>query len=335
MHITKKQIQKERRFMMPLDWPYSDKKLRIGIIGMTEGNGHPYSWSAIFNDYDKVKMLQCPFPGIPEYLNKQPKDTIGIKGTKITHIYCNDLKDSQAVAEASFIDNVVEEPEQMIGEVDAVIFATDVGSEHVERCRPFIEANIPMFIDKPMVDNLKDLKQFVEWREKGAHFISSSSMRYQKEMEIYYNNFHEFGKLMYICRPMCKKWETYGIHALENIYPLLGPGFISIQNTGDYNRNMVHIKHETGCDVHIPLTKTMFGAFQQSLLVGSLGSVSVENNDPYYSFKKQLVEFVQYLRTGFEPFPFEETIELMKLVIGGIISRDEHGRVVQLEELEV
>ena len=26
--------------------------IRLGIIGMTEGNGHPYSWSAIFNGYN-------------------------------------------------------------------------------------------------------------------------------------------------------------------------------------------------------------------------------------------------------------------------------------------
>lgn len=27
-------------------------EISLGIIGMTPGNGHPYSWSAIFNGYD-------------------------------------------------------------------------------------------------------------------------------------------------------------------------------------------------------------------------------------------------------------------------------------------
>ena len=26
--------------------------LKLGIIGISNGNGHPYSWSAIFNGYD-------------------------------------------------------------------------------------------------------------------------------------------------------------------------------------------------------------------------------------------------------------------------------------------
>ena len=37
--------------------------IRLGIIGMTEGNGHPYSWSAMFNKFDREAMpRECPFP---------------------------------------------------------------------------------------------------------------------------------------------------------------------------------------------------------------------------------------------------------------------------------
>lgn len=318
--------------MAPL-WPMGQKDIHIGILGLTEGNGHPYSWSAMFNGYDRERMDRCPFPGIPAYLNKQPADTLGIPGARITHIHCENRVDAEDVAAASLISHVVNRPEDMIGQVDAVICATDMGSEHVKRCRPFIEAGIPMLIDKPMVDNEADLQQFVHWQEGGANFISSSSMRYHKELEPYYQNHYELGKLMYICRPMCKKWETYGIHALENIYPLLGPGFLTIQNTGTSERNMMHLVHSSGCDLHIPLTEKMYGAFTYCLLVGSAESKAVSTTDSYYSFKKQLDLFVHYLRTGEEPFHFNETIELMKLVIGGIRSLEEGGRVVHLSEI--
>ena len=70
------------------------------------------------------------------------------------------------MARCSLIENVVNKPEDMIGQVDAVICATDIGSEHVDRCRPFIEADIPMFIDKPLVDNEKTFRLFVKWRKK-------------------------------------------------------------------------------------------------------------------------------------------------------------------------
>ena len=54
----------------------------------------------------------------------------------------------------------------------------------------------------------------------------------------------------------------------------------------------------------------------------------------FYAFKAQLQTFIDYLRTEEPPFPFEETVELMKIIIGGLISRDEGGRTVQLSEID-
>ena len=52
--------------------------LTLGVMGMSEGNGHPYSWSAIINgDYDEKAMADCSYPVIPAYL-KANRDTLGI-----------------------------------------------------------------------------------------------------------------------------------------------------------------------------------------------------------------------------------------------------------------
>ena len=319
-----------------MEFPLGNKDLRIGILGMTEGNGHPYSWSAMFNGYDPEEMAKCPFPVIPAYLNKQPKETLGIPGAKITCICCTgyaERDEAENIAKASLIPEVLDTPEEMIGKVDAVIVATDDGNEHVERCRPFVEAGIPMFIDKPLVNTEDDLKTFVKWRDEGAKFITSSCMRYCKEFEQYYKNRYELGELMYICSTMAKKYETYGIHALEAMYPLLGKGFVSVRNTGTYERTVVHIKHESGCNVNIIQGIGMVG--MGMVLLGSQGAINLSCKDSYYAFKKQLDLFVHWLRTGEEPFPFEQSVELMKLVIGGLRSREEGGREVFLDEIKV
>ena len=301
------------------------ENIRIGIIGMTEGNGHPYSWSAMFNKYDRETMTtQCPFPVIPEYLNNEDFDTIGIPGAKITAIYCNDRKDAEHVAKCSLIPEVVDVPEDMIGKVDAVIIATDIGSEHVERAGIFIEAGIPLFIDKPLCDNLQDLEFFKNAIANGAKITSSSSMRYCKELQPYCNgNFHEVGSPRLITFTMPKKWETYGIHALEAVFALTGPGFISIRNTGSDRRNIVHMKHKNGFDVIISNIYDCCGA--PLTIQGTSRTVQINIQDSYYAFRTQLVKFVEFLRTGVEPVPFAHTEELMKLVIGGIESRAENG----------
>ena len=69
------------------------------------------------------------------------------------------------------------------------------------------------------------------------------------------------------------------------------------------------------------------------MVLGDKGAVQLRSADSYYSFKRQMDVFVQWLRTGKDPFPFEETIELMKLVIGGLRSREEGGREVFLDEI--
>ena len=318
-----------------MSFPLGNKELRIGILGMTEGNGHPYSWSAMFNGYDRAEMETCGFPVIPRYLEKQPQHTFGIDGARITCVCCTGYagrEEAEHIARASLIPTVYDDPKQMIGKVDAVIVATDVGDEHIERCRPFAENGIPMFIDKPLVNREEDLRTFVRWRKNGARFISSSSMRYNKTFEPFYLNHYEFGEIRYILSTMTKKYETYGIHALEAMYPLLGRGFLSVRNTGTYENTVVHIKHRSGCNVNIIQGIGMMSSGM--LILGTESTCHLTSDDSYYAFKKQLDVFVRWLRTGEEPFPFEETVELMKLVIGGLRSRGEGGREVFLDEIK-
>jgi len=309
--------------------------IRLAMLGCTPGNGHPYSWSAMFNGYDREAMTrECPFAGIPVYLNKQPSEGLTIPGAKVTHIHCAGEGGFTAehVAKCSRIPHVVAHAEDVIGQVDAVIIATDIGSEHVARARPFVEAGLPVFIDKPLADNSADLATFRQWVADGRAVMSSSSMRYTKEFMPYRLSTRELGDLRYVSITTPKSWETYGIHALEGMYPIVGTGFLSVRNIGTKERNVVHLKHRRGIDVIVIANHDMYGGFGHLQLVGTTGHVNVSTADTFFSFKSQLEAFMSYLRTGVRPFPFEETVELIQLVIAGIRSREEGGREVFLTE---
>ncbi|MEI6036024.1 MAG: Gfo/Idh/MocA family oxidoreductase [Verrucomicrobiae bacterium] len=193
---------------------------------------------------------ECPFAGIPVYLNKEPADTLRIPGATVTHICCTGNGGFTAghVAKCAGISHVVENPTDVIGQVDAVIIATDIGGEHVERARPFVEAGLPVFIDKPLADNVPDLQIFSDWVAAGKPIMSSSAMRYAKEFLPYRLSTNELGELRFASITTPKSWEAYGIHALESIYSILGPGFVSVRNTGTAERNIVHLKHRRGAD---------------------------------------------------------------------------------------
>ena len=305
--------------------------IRLGIIGMTEGNGHPYSWSAMFNRYNVEAMTkECPFPAIPGYLNKENWETMGIPGAKMEMVYCDNRADAEHVSKLSLVPTIVDKPEDMIGKVDAVIIATDIGSQHVRRAKPFIEAGVPLFIDKPLCDNYEDLEWFKKAVADGAKLCSSSSMKYCKELQPYLRgNYHEIGQLRFMTLAMAKWWETYGIHALETVFALTGPGFTSIRNTGSERRNIVHLTHKDGFDVVIGNIYDVCG--DGITLCGNKGSLTIHTQDSYTAFRTQLVKFVEYLRTEQPPHPFSDTVELMKLVIGGIESRKNGGAEVLIK----
>jgi predicted dehydrogenase len=316
-------------------WPLGDKEIKLAVLGMVDGNGHPYSWSAIFNGYNREVMEHCPFAGIPAYLFKEPPENFGIHGAKVTHIHTQNRAQSEDIAQAACVPEILKKPEDAIGKVDAVIVATDIGHEHVERCRPFVEAGVPLFVDKPLVDTSEDLRVFKKWVDDGAVILSSSSARYTKEYLPYRLSTNDLGALRFACVAMAKTWERYGIHALEGVYPITGPGYVSVTNTGSKDRNIVHLEHACGADVVLAVTNDMYGGFGSMLLVGVAGNACVKASDTFYSFKAQLVSFVDYLRTGQRPFPFEETVELMRIIVAGIRSRKEGGRKILLTEIEV
>jgi predicted dehydrogenase len=221
----------------------------------------------------------------------------------------------------------------MIGEVDAVLIATDKGDEHVQRCRRFVEHGIPVFVDKPLADNEADLDTFYGWVAQGSRILSSSCMRYCREYASFRDSLASLGQLRYATITTCKTWERYGIHALEGIYPIVGPGFLSCRNTGTKERNMVHLKHKSGTDIVAVAIADMSGSFGVLTLCGTRSSAHAVMTDSFYAFREQLRGFVHYLRSGIRPFPFSETVELVRLLIAGCRSREEGGREVALAEI--
>jgi predicted dehydrogenase len=303
------------------------------MLGMIPGNGHPYSCSAIINGYDPDKMAECPYPGIPRYLGAQPLETVRVPGAQVTHIWTDDPTEAPQVAAAAKIPNVVARPEEVIGHVDAVIVATDDGNDHVRRVRPFIEAGLPAFIDKPLAINLSDLRQFVQWHDEGRKFLSTSGMRYAPEIGRFQEAIGSLGELRWITSVTSKAWERYGIHALEAVYPLLGPGFISARTDYRAGKSLVYLEHESGVLLTVAALTDALGSFGAVHFYGTASHMPVTLQDTYHAFRAQLMAFLAMVREGNSPVPFAQTLELMAILIAGVRSREQDGRSVQVREV--
>jgi predicted dehydrogenase len=306
-------------------------EIRLGMVGMVEGNGHPYSWSAIVNGYDPELMAACPFPVIPAYLERAPREDVGIRGARVTHIWTDGPEDGPRIARTCCIPSVAAQPRDMIGHVDGVLIATDLGGEHVQRARPFVEAGLPVFVDKPLADNAEDLEVFTGWVADGAPLLSSSCMRYAKEFLP--PHFSCAGEIRLVTSTTSKTWERYGMHALEAVYGIMGPGMVGARNCGSPGRDVVCFRHRSGAQLVAAAIEDMRGAFGRVAVHGTAGTACAVFTDTFTAFRAQLADFIEFVRTGIRPFPFAETVELARMLIAGIRSRDQGGREVLLEEI--
>jgi len=311
----------------------ADAPLRFAMLGMIAGNGHPYSWSAIVNGYDPAEMAKCPYPSIPRYLGAQPLEKVRVDGARITHVWTDNPQEAPLVAAASLIPNVVARPEDVIGQVDGVFLATDDGFNHVRRARPFIEAGLPVFVDKPLALSIEDLQTFITWEKNGARILSSSGMRYAPELDPWLADRSSLGDLRWISSVMAKAWDNYGIHALEPVFRLLGPGFVSARLESQPGLEIAHLVHRSGAQVNIPVIYDGAATFGTIHLCGLAGQVTLRLTDTYPAFRRQMVAFVDFVRSGVKPYPFSETVELMAVLIAGLRSRAEGSRRVEISEI--
>jgi len=306
------------------------KVYNLGVIGLSPGNGHPYSWAAIFNGFNKEEMAKCPFPVIPEYLGKQDPATMRIEEGKVTHIWTQDPDVSKQVVRASLIENVVEKAEDLIGEVDAVLLARDDGENHLKMARPFIEAEVPILIDKPLTDQAADLKEFARYYREGKKILSCSSARYAKSITDLKER-NDLGRILTASGVTPKYWRTYGIHTIEAIYAVMGGGLESVQNVGRHNEEIVHLKYADGRHAVIQA----FAGIRRGNLTfyGENGTASPSDPDAFFQFKAMLRSFIRMLDTGAPSFDWRETVEMAKVVIAGRMSQEEGGRKVLLKEI--
>jgi hypothetical protein len=158
-------------------------------------------------------------------------------------------------------------------------------------------------------------------------------MRYMPEMKQLEERQEEIGELRWITSFTCKTWERYGIHAIEAVYPKLGLGFVSAQTISQRGSDVVHLTHRTGVQVTIAAIHDAYGSFGTVHIYGTKGQLALKLADTYTAFRAQLVSFIDFVKTKQSSVAFEETVELMVIIIAGIRSREQNGRAVLLEEI--
>jgi hypothetical protein len=293
--------------------------LRLGIIGMSEGNGHPYSWSAIFNGYDFEYMKNCPFPVIPDYLSKQTFPDDCIPDTVVSHIWTQSNEMSKDVARSSKIDNIVKNAADMIGQVDAVLLARDDSENHYTMAKPFIEAGVPIYIDKPLCTTVKESERIYALEKYDGQIFTGSAMAYSNEINMSDEDWNDLGELQNVDAVTPKKWETYSIHIIEPVLKF----FDYTANIINYSVNNFNNSRTLVLNWEHGITTCFKNLHKSScpikiVLYGSKSVHEINFTDTFSAFKNTLNEFVQIVQKKKKNESKEITLRSIEIIEKGL-----------------
>jgi len=299
--------------------------LKLGIIGLaTKTNGHPFSYSSIINGYDSEKFPKDEWRGIYNYLERRHFSEMNIPNVKITHLWTQDKHISSSLAKACFIEKIVGDYENMIGEVDAVIIARDDEENHYKMAKPFLDAGIYLFIDKPLTVDMNNLKYFSNYLKSGK-LMSCSGIRYCSELDDFRAK-NSWGKINFITGTVMQDWEHYGIHLLEGI---MGANAFKPLSVRAIRNNTLSVIITTDQEYNIVINTIGDSSFSFDLNYYCQDkNFSATITDNFTAFKRMLYSFIRLVQDGVEPYNARETIDLMKILIAAKLSIDNKEEII-------
>lgn len=307
------------------------KPLRLGVIGLNAGNGHPYSFSAIANGYDDAGFAASAWGGIHAYLRERDPADFGIAGVQVTHCWTQDRAESDDLARAARIPHVVDRPEEMLGQIDALLLLRDDVETHRPMAEPFLAAGLPVFIDKPLALTPEDLRYFRPFLESGQ-LMSTAGVRYSRELDAAAANIGTLGELTLVRGAVVSNFRQYGIHMLDGIFRVIPFAVEEVWAVPGARHESVVLRQTDGHPlVQIDALGATAKTFQFDFW-GRAGRLHAEHTDNFSAFRRELTHFVEQVRTGQPSIAPAHTLRLMQTMMAAERSRAEN-RPVRLEEI--
>ena len=228
--------------------------------------------------------------------------------------------------------------EELLKKVDVVLLESVDARPHLNQVRPVLAAKKRVFIDKPLAGSYADAREIVRLsRESGTPFFSASSLRFSTDLDALKRN-AKLGAILGAftygpapTEPHHPDLFWYGIHAVEALYTLMGPGVASVSRVRTDAADVVVGTWQDG------RTGTMRGGRAGKDEYGAVAfgqTATLATNPPLRDeYRDLLVPVVKFFQTGVAPVPPEETLEIMAFMEAADLSKARGGTPVALAEI--
>lgn len=272
--------------------------LRIGMIGLD--TSHCLAFTKLLNNADDPKHV----PGC-RVVMVYPKGSPDIESS-VSRVpgYTEEIRKMGV--------EVVDNLEEMVQQVDAILLETNDGRPHLEQVVPVLKAGKPCFIDKPIAGSLADcIAIFKLAQHYNAPVFSSSSLRFASGVQAIRNGSLGDVKGCDTYSP-CSLEAThpdlfwYGIHGCETLFTAMGPGVKTVtrSHTNDYDVvTGIWDDGRIGTFRGIRSGRSGYGGT-------AFGTKGIGPVGGYDGYAPLVVEIVKFFQTGQSPVDATETIDL-------------------------
>ncbi len=218
-------------------------KLKYGVIGISNGNGHPYSWSIACNGFSKNKINKIPFKRVRDYLPKYEINLCKIDAVEVTHVWTQNKKKSELIAKICNIKNISKNISELASSVDAILLLRDDIEYREKYLNKLIKSGKPILVDKFLHFDPKKVKKFLKNQKFDGQLFSESPLIHNKKIILNQQERNKIGKIKLINASVSGSWTQYAIHIIQPVLNLIkNKKVISINSIKTKNTTTVTLK---------------------------------------------------------------------------------------------
>ena len=314
----------------------ADAPIKVGVIGLD--NYQAVAFTELFHNpkapanltgLKVVAAFPAGSPDIEESVRELPKWSEAIKKMGV---------------------EVVKSPEDVLKRVDAVLVMSLDGRAHLDQLKAVLKAGKPVYVGRPLSASLADAVEIFRLAKESKTPIFSCSQHRFSPGFIGMRNHEEVGDVLGAdvyggCprEPHHPDLFWHGVHGVETLYTIMGPGCVSVARTSTDTADLVTGVWKDGrVGTYRGIRK---GALKYSATVFGTKGVStagvyghgvpvkgvVPTNDKYMGYEGVAVEIVKFFKTKTPPVTAEETTELFAFMEAAEESKRQNGAAVKLE----
>jgi predicted dehydrogenase len=299
---------------------WASRDLRAGIIGTD--TSHVPQFVATFDAHPewRIKVVAAYKGGSPDL----PISADRLEG------FARTIQEKNGV-------EIVDSIDALLARVDVVLLESVDGRPHLAQVTPVLKAKKPVFVDKPLASGVDDVRAIVKLAaETGTPLFSASSYRFHPDIPRLRND-ASVGKMQTVrasspFNVMAHHPDLYyyGIHGVEALYAVMGPGCVSVSRRSDADADVTTGTWKDG------RTGIYYGSLKTTdkqpviRITGDKGSVESSGAGGYDTL---VTAIAQFFHTGRSPVNINETIEIFEFMSAAQLSKEQGGAAIRLADL--